>query len=157
MRLIQAPQLLRTNKILEQYTSDVNFTIDAYKCKFTKKQRKQFQDKGIYTYIKLALNISFPDYKFDDLELIDIKKSDINQVKDTLSFRLNNLLSNYESGVENALLTVFDSVMDIKNSSIYLIDKRLEMFCLVGWFTCFFLYNKKRKRLLLCVVTASKN
>ncbi|KCZ78890.1 hypothetical protein H311_00080, partial [Anncaliia algerae PRA109] len=97
MRLIQAPQLLRTNKILEQYTSDVNFTIDAYKCKFTKKQRKQFQDKGIYTYIKLALNISFPDYKFDDLELIDIKKSDINQVKDTLSFRLNNLLSNYES------------------------------------------------------------
>lgn len=156
MRLIQAPQLQKTNFLLEQFDPEVSFTIDAYKCKFTKKQKRQFKETGIYSYIALALKISFPDYKFDDLALADIQKTDIPEVKNALSFRISNLLNNYGTGIESALLKVFDSVIDFSNSSVYFVDKRLEVFYASVWFNCFIFYNKKRKRLLLFVVMASK-
>ncbi|RVD92045.1 Mod5 sorting protein [Tubulinosema ratisbonensis] len=157
MRLIQAPQLLRTNLILEDVDPNVELTMDAYKCKLTKKQRKNIKDKGVFTYIKMALQISFPNYCFDDLTSLDIKKSNYDELKESLSFRFSSLLSNYENDVHTFLLSVFDSVIYLKNSTIYCVNKRLEMFYQTKWFHCYFFYNKKRKRLLLFVAMDHKN
>lgn len=163
MKFLEISNIIKTNALLSRYNSFYKgkvLEIEAYSCKRTRKEKKSNPGPKPLAYLIGALESSFTDYEFRELNLNSFDKQSEKNVIDFINYKIF-LACKCKNELSDHLLylsLLFKQTIDIKQSEIYkytLGDERDKSMARStqdeeeSTTTIFLIYNKKMKRVLM--------
>lgn len=157
MKYLELTLLSEVNAMFNQLNNkNFNINLEAYSCKYTKKQRKQQNYKNVTAHLINTLELAnLTDRR--KLEKDDFKLKQFSEFKNDifLIFTRNKYLNSVV--MTKIMCLCIYSVIGVDKTLIFSLDKRSALLSDNRHFLCYFFYNKKRKRILLMTLFYALN